>query len=94
MRLGPAGRKRLKARAARGSGVPASPRWLAGCGLLEVTGPLGLGPAARRAGADARALPGPGVEGARRRGPSVECVCGRGAGHGAAPARRLFFSSQ
>lgn len=98
--MGPAGRERLRARAARGLGGPASPPRRAGCRLLEVTGPLGRGPTAGRAGGDARARRGarrrgPGVEGARRgrtaAGPGAGVLCGRGARRGA--AQRGVFSS-
>lgn len=87
--MGPAERKRLRARAARGLGVPASPLWQAGSRLLEVTRPLGLESTARRAGAARAHCLAWGVEGAPQRGPSAG-VRVRPGGR-AVPARRLFF---
>ena len=89
--MGLAGCKRLRVRAARGLGVPVSRPWRVGCGLLEVTGPLGLGPTVRCAGADAHALPSQGWR-EHSCGPSVGCVCGPGAGKGLLP-RGVFSSS-
>lgn len=88
--MGSAKRKRLRARAARRLGVPASPLWQAGCGLLEVTRPLGRVSTARRAGADTRALPGPGGGGSTAAGTERGGACTAG---GAEPFQRGVFSS-
>lgn len=90
--MGPAGRKWLRARAARGLGVPASPLWQAGCRLLEVTRPLGRVSTARRAGADTRALPGPGGGGSTAAGTERGGACTTGGPGRFSAASFLLFA--
>lgn len=93
LRMGPAERKRLRARAARGLGVPASPLWQAGSRLLEVTRPLGLESTARRAGADTRALPGLGGGGSTTAGTKRGGACAAGGPGRSSAASFLLFCS-
>lgn len=91
--MDPAGRKRLRVRAARALGVPVSPLWPTSCRLLEVTGPLGRGPTVGRAGADAHTRRGQRVEGAPRQGPRAGVRVrpgGRAQGRSSAASFLLF----